>query len=132
MFDFPTRSRKRRAALAWPRSPATTRTTTGTRSRPTIAGRSGDEADASRADRSEAPGEKLSKSVERLREILEESRRWLGFRDIQFRAALDCSLRLMDIEGGLTPEPLERPRARRYVFPTDVARAEPLLARDAQ
>ena len=47
--------------------------------------------------------------VERLRAIFEESKRWLDFRDTQFRAALDCSLRLMEIEGGLTPEPLERP-----------------------
>ena len=62
--------------------------------------------------------EKLRKSVERLRTIFEESRRWLDFRDAQFRAALDCSLRLMDIEGGLTPEPLERKKARRYEFPT--------------
>jgi ERCC4-related helicase len=62
--------------------------------------------------------EKLRKSVERLRTIFEESKRWLDFRDAQFRAALDCSLRLMEIEGGLTPEPLERPTARRYEFPT--------------
>ena len=44
--------------------------------------------------------------------------RWLDFRESQFRAALDCSLRLMEIEGGLTPEPTERPKARRYYFPT--------------
>ena len=61
---------------------------------------------------------KLRKSVERLRMIFEESKRWLDFRDTQFRAALDCSLRLMEIEGGLTPEPFERTRARRYEFPT--------------
>jgi ERCC4-related helicase len=62
--------------------------------------------------------EKLRSSVEKLRTIFEESKRWLDFRDTEFRAALDCSLRLMDIEGGLTPEPLERPTARRYEFPT--------------
>jgi hypothetical protein len=62
--------------------------------------------------------EKLRKSVERLRAIFEESKRWLDFRETQFRAALDCSLRLMEIEGGLTAEPLEREKARRYEFPT--------------
>ena len=62
--------------------------------------------------------EKLAKSLDRLRKIMEESRRWLDFRESQFRAALDCSLRLMEIEGGLTPEPTERPKARRYFFPT--------------
>ena len=74
------------------------------------------ESDRERIDRRRR--EKLAKSVERLRKIMEESRRWLDFRETQFRAALDCSLRLMEIEGGLTPEPTERPKARRYVFPT--------------
>jgi len=62
--------------------------------------------------------EKLDKSLDRLRKIMEESRRWLAFHESQFRAALDCSLRLMEIEGGLTPEATERPEARRYFFPT--------------
>jgi hypothetical protein len=62
--------------------------------------------------------ERLDKSLERLRKIMEESRHWLDFRETQFRAALDCALRLMEIEGGLTPEPTERPKARRYLFPT--------------
>ena len=60
--------------------------------------------------------EKLKRSVERLRKIFEDSKKWLDFRDAQFRAALDCSLRLMEIEGGLIPEE-ERPRARRYRLP---------------
>ena len=81
-----------------------------------------DEEEPARADNREridkARREKLRKSVERLRTIFEESKRWLDFRDAQFRAALDCSLRLMEIEGGLTPEPLERKKARRYEFPT--------------
>ena len=81
-----------------------------------------DEEEPARADNREridkARREKLRSSVERLRTIFEESRRWLDFRDAQFRAALDCSLRLMEIEGGLTPEPLERKKARRYEFPT--------------
>jgi len=62
--------------------------------------------------------ERLRKSIERLRGIFEESRLWLDFRESQFRAALDGSLRLMAIDGGLTPEPTERPTARRYHFPT--------------
>ena len=62
--------------------------------------------------------EKLAKSNERLRKIFEESRRWLDLRESQFRAALDCSLRLMEVEGGLTPERTERPKARRYFLPT--------------
>ncbi len=62
--------------------------------------------------------EKLDKSLDRLRRIMEESRHWLDFRESQFRAALDCSLRLMEIEGGLTPEPTERSKARRYFLPT--------------
>ena len=61
--------------------------------------------------------EKLGKSLDRLRKIMEESRHWLDFRESQFRAALDCSLRLMEIEGGLTAEPTERDKARRYFFP---------------
>ncbi len=56
---------------------------------------------------------RLRKSLESLRQIMEQSKAWLGFSDSQFRAALDCSLRLLDIEGGLRPEALERARARR-------------------
>ena len=70
------------------------------------------------ANGSTAGGGRGSQERRTLRKIMEESRRWLDFRETQFRAALDCSLRLMDIEGGLTPEPIERPRARRYFFPT--------------
>jgi SNF2 family DNA or RNA helicase len=62
--------------------------------------------------------EKLKKSVERLRKLFEESKSWLDFHQNEFRAALDSALRLMDIEGGLMPESLERPKARRYAFPT--------------
>jgi Helicase conserved C-terminal domain len=61
--------------------------------------------------------EKLGKNLDRLRKIMEESRHWLDFRESQFRAALDCSLRLMEIGGGLTAEPTERDKARRYFFP---------------
>ena len=61
---------------------------------------------------------KVERNVEKLRTMMEESRQWLDFREAQFRAAIDCSLRLMDIEGGLAPEPTERPKARRYMFPT--------------
>ena len=60
--------------------------------------------------------EKLRRSVERLRRIAEESRNWLEFRHEQFRAALNCSLRLMEIDGGLIPEE-ERSQARRYQLP---------------
>ena len=56
---------------------------------------------------------RLSKSLESLRQIMEQSKAWLAFSESQFRAALDCSLRLLDIEGGLRPEVFERPRARR-------------------
>ncbi|WP_406694811.1 DISARM system SNF2-like helicase DrmD [Singulisphaera sp. Ch08] len=69
--------------------------------------------------------ERLEKSLERLRKIMEESRRWLDFRETQFRAALDCALRLMEIEGGLTPEPTERPKARSYLFPTSSLEKNP-------
>ena len=56
---------------------------------------------------------------------MEQSKAWLGFSDAQFRAALDSALRLWDIEGGLRPEPLERPRARRYYFPTESLERNP-------
>ena len=79
-------------------------------------GPSSTEFDRDRIDRKRR--EKLNKSVQKLRQIMEESSRWLDFRESQFRASLDCALRLMDIEGGLTPEPVERPRARQYHFPT--------------
>jgi hypothetical protein len=60
-----------------------------------------------------------------LRKIFEESRRWLDLRESQFRAALDCSLRLMEVEGGLTPERTERPKARRYFLPTSSLEKNP-------
>jgi hypothetical protein len=60
----------------------------------------------------------IARVVENLRKIFEASKTWLDFREAQFRAALDCALRLMDIEGGLKAETLERPHARRYEFPT--------------
>jgi SNF2 family DNA or RNA helicase len=62
--------------------------------------------------------DKVERKVERLRQIMEESKTWLDFREAQFRASLDCALKLMEIEGGLKPEPLERPKARRFHFPT--------------
>jgi hypothetical protein len=68
---------------------------------------------------------RLSSSLESLRQIMEQSKAWLAFSESQFRAALDCSLRLLDIEGGLNPEALERPRARRYFFPTDALERNP-------
>ena len=50
---------------------------------------------------------------------MEESSRWLDFHESQFRGlARPFALRLMDIEGGLTPEMAERPKVRRYYFPT--------------
>ena len=109
MFDFADPEEDTRAALALAE----------------VSGEGDDEdpaADAPQEDRRDridkARREKLRKSVERLRVIFEESRRWLDFRDTEFRAALDCSLRLMDIEGGLTAESFERKKARRYEFPT--------------
>ena len=74
------------------------------------------EFDRDRIDRKRR--EKLDRSVQKLRQVMEESSRWLDFRESQFRASLDCALRLMEIEGGLTPESVERPKARRYFFPT--------------
>jgi hypothetical protein len=56
---------------------------------------------------------------------MEESSRWLDFRESQFRAALDCSLRLMEIDGGLTPERNERTKARRYYFPVTAIEKNP-------
>ncbi len=68
---------------------------------------------------------RLSKSLESLRQVMERSKAWLAFSESQFRAALDCSLRLMEIESGLRPEPVERPRARRYFFPTESLERNP-------
>ena len=73
--------------------------------------------------------EKLDKSLARLRKIMEESRHWLDFRESQFRAALDCSLRLMEIEGGLKAEPAERAAAGDTCFPRLRSRKIPPGAR---
>jgi hypothetical protein len=63
--------------------------------------------------------DRLTKSVEKCRSLLETSKQWLDCRADQFRAAIDCSLKLMDIESGLRPESLERPKARRYFLPLE-------------
>jgi len=86
-------------------------------------GRSTKETLRERADRNRRA--RLNKSLNALRQIMEQSKAWLGFSDAQFRAALDCSLRLLEIEGGLRPEALERPRARRYYFPTHALERNP-------
>ncbi len=89
---------------------------------------SGDDDDAPETNRERIDRkrrERLVKSIERLRDLFEKSRNWLGFRDREFRAALDCSLRLMDVEGGLQPEPTERNRARRYRVPTEALEHNP-------
>ena len=89
---------------------------------------SGDEEDAEETSRERIDRkrrERLERSLDRLRDLFERSRQWLGFRDREFRAAIDCSLRLMEIEGGLTPETAERTRARRYWFPTEALERNP-------
>ena len=112
MFDFPDPEADERAALA----------------RAEVSGEDDEAPEPGLPAREKADQRrvaKLRKSVERLRGIYEESRQWLDFRDAQFRAALDCSLRLRDIEGGLAPEAAERPRARRYRFPTESLERNP-------
>ena len=62
---------------------------------------------------------RLKQGIEKTRGLLETSKKWLEFREEQFRAAMNCSLKLMDIESGLVPETFERQKARRYFLPTD-------------
>lgn len=62
---------------------------------------------------------RLQEGIEKTRDLLEKSEQWLEFNDNQFRAAINCSLKLMDIESGLAPEPFERQKARRYFLPVD-------------
>ena len=75
--------------------------------------------DESRAGRPPTPGKDRARASNR------SVRSWSGARPGSPSAnrssgpRLDCSLRLLDIEGGLSPETLERPRARCYFFPTD-------------
>lgn len=62
---------------------------------------------------------RLRQGIEKTRELLDTSKKWLEFRKEQFHAAMNCSLKLMEIESGLMPESFERHKARRYFLPTD-------------
>ncbi len=75
--------------------------------------------------------ERLDKSLARLRTIMEESRHWLDFRESQFRAAIECSLRLMEIEGGLTAGAGRTRPGAAIRISRDFAREKSHAARDA-
>ena len=62
---------------------------------------------------------RLQQGIELTRDLLDKSKKWLEFRHEQFHAAMNCSLKLMEIETGLMPESFERKKARRYFLPTD-------------